>query len=436
MNSTGQIGDGTTTPRPNPIKIMDDVKSISGSHWHTMALKTDGSLWAWGENPRGVLGDGTTTTHLSPIQVMDNVASFSTSNQNTMVIKTDGSLWAWGNNEFGQLGDGTRTDRLTPVKIMDDVISVSASSGDSIYHWDETKARTFAIKSDGTLWAWGNNDFGQLGDGTEIDRTTPVIIGANVLAVCTGENRTLAVTSDGSLWVWGEFDYRKSYPPTVIMDDVIAISASGHYSLALRSDGSLWEIYIAFWSATIESRHVMDDVTAISAFDSQYMAVKDDGSLWVWGHGYCSQDDCGPGYCCSGTYDPEHIMDNVVKVSTGYSHYLAITSDGGLWAWGRGFFIDGSEGNRMVPRKILDDVAAISVGALNSLVVMYDGTLWAFGDNRYGQMGDGTFTIVNQTMEELDEMPSIRIVMDIIDDNNRYSPVKIMDNVMLPGRVT
>ena len=148
--------------------VMESVNAfstISVGEYHTMAIKDDGSLWAWGYNYYGQLGDGTREDRRTPVKIMDGVAQVSAGHYHTMAIKSDGSLWAWGYNRLGQLGDGTREDRRTPVKIMGGVAQVSTGNG-----------HTAAIKSDGSLWAWGYNEYGRLGDGTTEDRRTPVEI--------------------------------------------------------------------------------------------------------------------------------------------------------------------------------------------------------------------------------------------------------------------
>ena len=155
----------------------------------------------------------------------------------SLVILDDGSLWAWGGNSFGRLGDGTTIDRHTPVHIMDDVAAVSAGS----FH-------TLAITTDGSLWAWGGNWDGQLGDGTTTARRTPVHIMDDVVAVSAGSWHTLAITTDGSLWAWGRnWDGQLGdgttidrHTPVHIMDDVVAVSAGGSYTLAITTGGSLW----------------------------------------------------------------------------------------------------------------------------------------------------------------------------------------------------
>jgi alpha-tubulin suppressor-like RCC1 family protein len=154
-----------------PLTLKVAVNSISAGKQHTLAVKSDGSLWAWGSNTHGQLGSGNYgagTEKATPIKIMDNVAFVSAGSEYSMAIKTDGSLWAWGENSEGQLGTGKYggdtaypnfyfdigVDEAKPVKIMDNVVYVSASDD-----------HTAAVTSDGTLWTWGSNSGGGLGNG-------------------------------------------------------------------------------------------------------------------------------------------------------------------------------------------------------------------------------------------------------------------------------
>jgi alpha-tubulin suppressor-like RCC1 family protein len=148
--------------------MSSEVSSVAlgGGGGHTCAVKTDGSLWCWGNNFYGQLGDGTYTSRNTPVQIMSSeVSSVALGGYHTCAVKTDGSLWCWGLNDVGQLGDGTNTSKTTPVQIMSSGVS-SVALG---------YAHTCAVKADGSLWCWGRNNYGQLGDGGGW-KNTPVYI--------------------------------------------------------------------------------------------------------------------------------------------------------------------------------------------------------------------------------------------------------------------
>ena len=194
-NNDGQIGDGTTIPRIAPIKIMDDVRYVTGS-FNKLAIRNDGTLWSWGRNYTGQVGNGNTRDRHTPIQILNDIQQAFTSGSVSMAIRNDGTLWAWGDNSFGNVGNGSTVSSIVaPRKIMDDVLY--AVPGNYFEY------PSFAIRSDGSLWAWGNNWFGQIGDGTRINRLRPVRIMDNVVYVSASELVNIAVQIDGSLWVWG-----------------------------------------------------------------------------------------------------------------------------------------------------------------------------------------------------------------------------------------
>jgi alpha-tubulin suppressor-like RCC1 family protein len=169
----------TGTPPVRPTQRF----AMAGGGEHTLALKDDGTVWSWGTNTSGQLGDGTTTMRAVPIQIasLANVVAVAAGAAHSLALKSDGTVWAWGKNSTGQLGDGTSTLRLSPIQVpnLTDVMAIAAGADHSV-----------AMKSDGTVWTWGRNTWGQLGDGTQTNRFVRVPL-AGVQLACDRRARRI-----------------------------------------------------------------------------------------------------------------------------------------------------------------------------------------------------------------------------------------------------
>jgi len=357
--------------------------------------------------------------------INDAMTMISAGVDRSFAIHADGSLWAWGWNRDGLLGDDTTENRYSPVKVMNDVITVSAE-------WH----RTWAIKSDGSLWGWGDVS-ALIGEASGTYQLSPVKVMEDVVAISSGFNTSLVIRIDGNLWSIGN-------DPTKIMEDVAAVSVGGEgYTLAIRGDGSLWAWGMMTLGAPtpvhgyhpnifhIESPvKIMEDVIAVSVGANHAMAITSDSALWAWGSG---------GSIGDGTLEiafaPVKIMEDVIAVSAGLGYTMAIRSDGSLWAWGSNWYGqlgDGTRENRLYPVKIMENVVSVSTKLcsgravpgwrpVHTLAVKTDGTLWSWGSNNNGQLGYCTADF--HTYEDDGFVGPISTVPH---------PVKIMGDVHLP----
>ena len=246
--TNGQIGDNTAVNKSSPVQVgaETDWYSASAGGRHTAAIKTDGSLWTWGSGGNGALGHNNATYISSPIQVgsLTTWLQVAAGGYHTAAIKTDGTLWIWGNNSQGQLGLN-----LAYTKISSPVQVGALSTWGNV---NGTRNATYAVKTDGTLWAWGQNSQGQLGINNIINRSSPVQVGAltNWARAGMGDSRLMCVAlkTNGTIWTWGQNTsgdlgqnniINRSSPVQVGSSTWLEIS-SGEQVVAVRSDGTLW----------------------------------------------------------------------------------------------------------------------------------------------------------------------------------------------------
>lgn len=329
-NIDGELGNGTTTDSPSPTPVAGlpgTVRQLATGLESSAALLTDGSLWTWGNDYYGQLGyDCTRCDETTPHQVpgLTGVVQFALSIEgNGYAVESDGSVWAWGDNLYAQLGNGSTTPSVTPVRvpILTEITQVAAG----VYY-------ALALQSNGTVWAWGFNGWGNLGDGTTYNESLPEPVNhlSGITQVASGGETSYAVRSDGTLFAWGN-----------------------------NQDGVLGNGTRGTFSATPAPVPGLAGVTQVASNSSATLAVTGaSGSLWAWGDNSCGE--LGDGTTAN-KLSPEPIgLTGVTQVTMGErfllnSNSAAVRSDGSLYTWGcNGFGVLGypNTGNVTTPTRV------------------------------------------------------------------------------------
>ena len=269
----------------------------------------------------------------------------------SLLVQTDGSLWAWGNNTHGQLGDGTTTDRETPIRVGPGTAWRSADAG----QW-----HTLAIRPDGSLWAWGRNESGQLGDGTTSPRLLPVPImpGTRWRSVSAGDAHTMAIRQDGTLWAWGA-NWNGGLGDGTTTSRLLPVPIQA---------GITWR--------------------SVSAGQHHTAAIRPDGTLWTWGNN--STGALGDG-TRTNRLVPYKISNGAMQSVSAHSGYvIAIDQNGKLWNWGDPNPLGWVSPN-LFPYEAQPESRwrSVSAGFQHCLLIKDDGTLWSAGSNRFGSLGIG-----------------------------------------------
>jgi alpha-tubulin suppressor-like RCC1 family protein len=348
-NNVAQLGVNDTTNRSTPVTTFaggTNWKQVSYGEQYTTAIKTDGSLWTWGRNGSGQLGTNDPTRRSTPVTTFaggNNWKQVSAGQDHIAAIKTDGSLWTWGFGSSGQLGDNINTGKLTAVTTF-----AGGTTWKQVYCGNE---HTAAIKTDGSLWVWGRNNFAQLGDNTTTNRLTPVttfIGGTDWKSVSSGGYHTTAIKTDGTLWTWGR-----------------------------GTSGELGNFAITNRSTPVTTFAGGNDWKSVSAGRDHTAAIKTDGTLWTWGSGGYGQLGNNAVTTRSTPVTTFAGGTNWKQVSCGFEHTAAIKTDGSLWTWGRNN--DGQLGNnattdRSTPVTIFaggNNWKQVATGYRNSAAIKY-----------------------------------------------------------------
>ena len=327
------LGNGGNADSNAPVQVvgpggagyLSGITSVTAGGVHSATLRSDGTVWTWGDNSSGDLGDGTTIDRSQPVQVLGangagfltSVAAIASGSNFTLALKADGTVWAWGSNINGQLGNGSFVESDTPVEVSgpggSGVLTGAVSIGAG-------SGQSLAVRADGTAWTWGDNSSGQLGDGTAVTRTAPVeVLGvggsgvlANVLRVAGGSAHSLALVSGGGVVAWGD-------------------GGSGQLGNGSMSSSSAPVTVIGLGAAT-----------AISASGYTSVAVSSSG-VFDWGYN-------GDGQLGNGTASDSAIpvqvegvggtglLSGITDVTEGDSHALALRNDGTLVGWGSDYY--------------------------------------------------------------------------------------------------
>jgi alpha-tubulin suppressor-like RCC1 family protein len=327
LNSDGELGNGTVTPYSGlstPVQVADigGMVAVAGGDQHSLALKSDGTVWAWGNDGWGQLGNGTYARSTKPQQVpvLTGIVAIAAGSLHNLALKSDGTVWSWGFNYYGQVGNGTSGGNvLSPVNVngLSGVTSVAAGGFTS-----------YALKSDHTVWAWGYDGQGELGNGSSDENAhsspTKVRNLSTATAVGAGTEHALAVAG-GNVYAWGDNQTSELGASTTTTCGAYTSPCSTVPVKVPRFDG----------------------VKAVAGGSGYSLAIKMDGTAWGWGN------------------------DGYGELGNGQTQLY-----GGV--------------TRPIQAKVTH-VVAIAAGASHSLWLRSDGTVWAAGSNYYGQIGDGTF---------------------------------------------
>ena len=360
-NRDGVVGNGSAESiQTTPVKVLEHVKTVIMGNRTTAAITEDGSLYLWGYNYYGAIGNGTRVDQSIPVKVLDDVVSVSTRYECTGALTADGSLYMWGTDFDGVLGNGdTQTDVLSPVKIMDNVSWFCITSS-NIYQEAFLYLDCSAITTDGTLYRWGRNKYGTIGDGTTVTKRLPTKILENVDSIdSTKEGDFAALTQNGDLYVWGngEFSNISCKSPKKVAENVEQYDLSSYGYGFVAQDGIL---------------HVIEeldttDFSGVATFElnsitHNHSIITYDNSLYMWGSN--NRGSCGVGSL--GHQDtPVKILENVIWVSSPASHLSgAVTNDGKLFMWGNIHDVWSDDDVYTSPQLVLEDIR-ISDGSID-----------------------------------------------------------------------
>ena len=325
---------------------------------------TVGTTMVWGQNNAGQIGDGTLLARLTPTQIIGDhkfvhIAKGNYNSSFTCALKGDGSAWTWGSNAYGQLGDGTVINKSSPVSVIGEHSFVQVSVGDS---------HVIALKEDGTAWAWGNNSYYALGIGNTNHQSSPIMITCEhqFKNITAGFNFSIGLDINDSVYAWGHNSYgqlgngtiiHRSTPTAVIGNHkFISISCGNYFTQALKKNGTIWA-----WGNGTNGRLGYGGTTSVSSPVSV-----------IGGHSF-------------------------IHALGGGSFSIALKKDGSVWTWGKniyGSLGDGTTEDKYSPVAVIGNHSFIYItgGTESGYAIKKDGSGWSWGANHSGQLGNNSTT--------------------------------------------
>ncbi|MEP7198692.1 MAG: RCC1 repeat-containing protein, partial [Chloroflexota bacterium] len=417
FNASGQLGDGTTADRTIPTTVSglpSAVVTLTTGTAHSCALTIANGVWCWGANSDGQLGDGTTTLRLSPVSVsalVTPIVAVAAGDVHTCALTNVGGALCWGANGHGQLGDGTLTPHSTPASVSGLVTPLVAIVAGDVH--------SCALTNAGAVLCWGDNTFGQLGDSTNLTRTTPVNVSglaSGVTAITAGAFHTCALTNAGGAQCWGRnnsgqlgdgTNVNRNAPVNVsgLASGVSAISGGAAHTCALIAStvncwggntfGQLGDGTNLNRSAPVSVSGLAGSVTVVAAGGFHTCALLSGGNMQCWGYDGFGQLGHGTiGYRNTPT-NVSGAASGVITITAGSSHNCLLLSGGAAECWGYNAFGqlgDGTLVDRAIPvgvSGIAGGGSTIAAGGGHSCAVVSGGAR-CWGDNTYGQLGDST----------------------------------------------
>ncbi len=419
MNNMGQLGDGSTSVRrtPQPVPGLESgVAAITAGENHSCALTNAGAVYCWGGNTYGQLGDGTTVEQWRPTAVpalASGVAALAAGDVHTCALTTAGAAYCWGRNTVGTVGDGSTTDRLTPTPVQ--------GLGSGVAALAAGRSQACALTTAGAVYCWGENNTGQLGDGSTVNRATPTPVaglGSNTVAIALGQQHGCALAAQGSVQCWGfnflgqlgdgsTTDRATPVPVGRLAGRVAGLASRAYHGCTVDSAGGVqcWGNNSAgqLGDGGLVSRPtpgavvgLATGVAQVSAGHFHTCALTTAGAVQCWGDNSLGQLGDGSTLSRSTAAPVTGLPGRSIAVAAGAFFTCALDDAGAVWCWGRnasGELGTASNMNYSTPAAVryLDTaVVAIVGGDEHTCALTTAGGVQCWGGNASGQLGDGT----------------------------------------------